>query len=518
MERQFEPVATRRTFEEALQQIADKLRAGDLHAGDRLPSERDLAAQMQISRPTVREAVKALVDAGVLEVRRGQTGGIFVRSELVPRDLVRIGWEVRVGEVAGVLEARRLLEPRVAQLAAVHASGDDFAAMQKTIDRQAELAGKPDFLRHEDLFLQLDLAFHLAIARSTGNSTVVSLMRSLFRRLELARDMAMHAPTIPEWTIDIHERTLDAIRSADFDLIDKVMDEHLAQLEQVWEDETGRGMVRPLPGLPSARRGAVADAARRRLSLTSARRYFVVALGHGRCRCRAAAACRGRAPAGRSVRPGAAAAEPALRGVGRLCPSAVPLPCGFVGAGAGVGFGVPAGVAFVGRGVRPGGLGPPDCGTPLVGGVPLGRVFVPAVRPARRRRLRRGSRPASENRASAVAEPPDPSRRRPSLVGGRVRRLRVALRRRRWLALAGRRKARAGRRAARSRAPAGGAGASACSVAGARAEHGPNRVAHLWDAGDGAAAADDERGEQRDEPAVARAHDDRLAGLARLLP
>ena len=247
MERQFEPVSTRRTFEEALQQIADKMRAGDLHAGDRLPSERELAAQMQISRPTVREAVKALVDAGVLEVRRGQTGGIFVRSELVPRDLVRIGWELRVGEVAGVLEARRLLEPRVAQLAAVHAS-DERLRGDAEDDRPPGRAGREAGLpRHEDLFLQLDLAFHLAIARSTGNSTVVSLMRSLFRRLELARDMAMHAPTIPEWTIDIHERTLDAIRSADFDLIDKVMDEHLAQLEQVWEDETGRGMVRPLP-------------------------------------------------------------------------------------------------------------------------------------------------------------------------------------------------------------------------------------------------------------------------------
>ena len=247
MDRQFEPVSTRRTFEEALQQIADKIRAGDLHTGDRLPSERDLAMQMQISRPTVREAVKTLVDAGVLEVKRGQTGGIFIRSELVPRDLLRAGWQVRVGEVAGVLEARRLLEPRVAQLAAVHAGAEDFAAMQKTIDRQAEIAGKPDFLKNEDLFLQLDLAFHLAMAKSTGNSTVVSLMRSLFRRLELARDMAMHAPTVPEWTIDIHERTLEAIRSADFRQIDEVMDEHLAQLEQVWESETGRGMIRPLP-------------------------------------------------------------------------------------------------------------------------------------------------------------------------------------------------------------------------------------------------------------------------------
>src|SRR5215208_7250219 len=210
LESSFEPVSSRRTFEEAVEQIAERIKAGDLHIGDRLPSERDLAAQMRISRPTLREAVKVLAEAGVLAVRRGQSGGIFVASELIPRDLLRSRQAIRVSEVAGVLEARRLLEPRVAQLAAVHASAVDFAAMQKTIDRQGELAGQADFLRHEDLFLQLDLAFHLTIARSTGNSTVVTLMRSLFRRLELARDMAMHAPTIPEWTIDIHERTLDA--------------------------------------------------------------------------------------------------------------------------------------------------------------------------------------------------------------------------------------------------------------------------------------------------------------------
>lgn len=247
MDRSFEPVATRRTFEEAVEQIAEKVRSGDLTVGDRLPSERDLAAQMRISRPTVREAVKVLAEAGVLEVRRGQSGGIFVRSELVPRELLRTSWEIRVSEVSGVLEARRLLEPRVAQLAAVHANEADFSAMRATIDRQRELAEAKDFLRQEDLFLQLDLKFHLIIARATGNSTVVSLMRQLFRRLEIARDMAVHAETIPDWVIGVHEHTMDAIRSADFAMIDKVMDEHLSQLEQVWERETGRGLVRPLP-------------------------------------------------------------------------------------------------------------------------------------------------------------------------------------------------------------------------------------------------------------------------------
>jgi DNA-binding FadR family transcriptional regulator len=247
LERSFGPVSTRRTFEEAVQQIAEKVRAGDLHVGDRLPSERELAALMRISRPTLREAVKVLSETGVLEVRRGQSGGIFVASELVPRELLHTRSEVRVSEVAGVLEARRLLEPRVAQLAAVHAGDEDFGAMRQTIERQRELSAQEDFLSHEDLFLQLDLKFHLAMARATRNSTVVALMRSLFNRLEIARDMAAHAPLVPDWTIEIHERTLAAVRSADFPVIDRVMDEHLSQLERIWERETGRGLVRPLP-------------------------------------------------------------------------------------------------------------------------------------------------------------------------------------------------------------------------------------------------------------------------------
>jgi GntR family transcriptional regulator, transcriptional repressor for pyruvate dehydrogenase complex len=247
LERSFEPVATRRTFEGAVEQIAEKIKAGDFHTGDRLPSERELAAQMRISRPTLREAIKTLTEAGVLEVRRGQAGGIFVASELVPRELVRSRQEIRFSEVAGVLEARRLIEPRVAQLAAVHAAEDDFAVMAATIERQRELAASEDFLRHEDLFLQLDLKFHLAMARGTRNSTIVAFMRQLLRALEIARDMAMHAPLVPDWTIEIHERTLASVRSADFALIDQVMDEHLAQMEQIWERETGRGLVRPLP-------------------------------------------------------------------------------------------------------------------------------------------------------------------------------------------------------------------------------------------------------------------------------
>jgi GntR family transcriptional regulator, transcriptional repressor for pyruvate dehydrogenase complex len=144
----FVPVGPRRTFEGAVEQIAERIRLGELDAGDRLPSERDLAASMQISRATLREAVHVLVDAGVLAVRTGSTGGIFVLSDYVPMELLRSKSDLRLEEVAGVLEARRLIEPRVAQLAAVHAREDDYASMQQTLDAQKALLARGDVLEH----------------------------------------------------------------------------------------------------------------------------------------------------------------------------------------------------------------------------------------------------------------------------------------------------------------------------------------------------------------------------------
>ena len=228
----FSPVRTRHTFEEAAEQIADKVRAGELRSGDKLPPERDLAVTMEISRPTLREAVKVLVDAAVLEVRRGPGGGMFVASDVVPTELIRRRSELRRAEVAQVLEARRIVEPGVARLAAARATGEDFAALERSIAAMREIVERGYRPDDEDRFLQLDVQFHLAMARAAGNPTVETLMRTLFRQLEIARDMAMHLPTVPEWTIAIHERTLAALRSGDEDDVGTVMDEHLGQLER----------------------------------------------------------------------------------------------------------------------------------------------------------------------------------------------------------------------------------------------------------------------------------------------
>ena len=96
----FTPVRTRSTFEEAVRQIADAIRVGDLHVGDRLPSERALADQMDISRPTLREAIKLFSDVDIIEVRPGLGGGMFLRSDVVPPGLLEERSMLRISDPA----------------------------------------------------------------------------------------------------------------------------------------------------------------------------------------------------------------------------------------------------------------------------------------------------------------------------------------------------------------------------------------------------------------------------------
>ncbi len=208
-------------------QIAEAIRTGEFHRGDRLPSERLLAERLEVSRPTLREALKVLAHTGVVEIRPGAAGGTFVVSEVIPAALVE-QTESRVAEIPAVLEARRAIEPVVAKLAARHATIEDVAAMRRIVERQREALD--DWAR----ITQLDNRFHREMARATKNPVIVSLMASLARQLEIARATRMQ-PSIPAAkAVGVNEETIDAIESRDEARIDAVMDRHLRLLEQAW--------------------------------------------------------------------------------------------------------------------------------------------------------------------------------------------------------------------------------------------------------------------------------------------
>jgi GntR family transcriptional repressor for pyruvate dehydrogenase complex len=162
---------------------------------------------------------------------------MYVATDVVPSDLVRERADMRLGEVASVLEARRLVEPGVARLAAQRADDSDLAALRRSIEAMRRIVDAGYGPEDEDHFLQVDVQFHLAIARAARNPTIERLMRMLFRELEIARDMAMHDDAlVPEWTIGIHEETLEAIAARDPARLDDVMDRHIGRMEAAWKE------------------------------------------------------------------------------------------------------------------------------------------------------------------------------------------------------------------------------------------------------------------------------------------
>jgi len=242
-----EKIAGRATHHDVVAQLTSAIQLGKLRFGDRLPSERALAEQCGVSRATVRKASQVLADAAVLEIRSGHgpNSGIYVRSDVVPASLGPSAQELPLEEIAGVLEARRVLEPRVAQLAGFLATPDDLAELERIIEAQRQVADDTMSVRG------LDASFHLAIARATHNATLVALMQTLQQRLKLAR----HPLPLAEegrLTIEIHERTAHAIATRDPDLIEATMLEHLAVLEDAWRHQTGREVIRRAPDFLAA--------------------------------------------------------------------------------------------------------------------------------------------------------------------------------------------------------------------------------------------------------------------------
>jgi DNA-binding FadR family transcriptional regulator len=233
----FTAVRERRAFQAVVAQIAEAIRTGELTRGDRLPSERLLAEQMEVSRPTLREAIKLLGESGVVEVRPGAAGGTFVVSDEIPATLVA-QTESRINEVPAVLQARRLFEPEVVRLATRLATESDLAALDRIVcEQEGSLGNWPRIT-------QLDTRFHLELARATHNPLIVSLMTSLSRHLTIARATRMGAQVPDEAAVTANRTLYEAIRSREEEAAIAAMDDHLELLESAWYESTDELVAR----------------------------------------------------------------------------------------------------------------------------------------------------------------------------------------------------------------------------------------------------------------------------------
>jgi GntR family transcriptional repressor for pyruvate dehydrogenase complex len=212
--------------ERAIARIRQLIMDGQLTPGSRLPPEHELAALVGSSRNTTREAVRALVTARVLDVRRGD--GTFVTSLRPELLLDGIGMAVDLMPDESHLElfeVRRVLEPAASELAAQRIDAEGVAVLRRQLELMRQTTDDPEqFVRH-------DAVFHEVVAGAAGNATMAALLSGISSRTLRTRIRRMIDEDVVRRTLDEHTAILDAIAARDPVLARAAATMHIATTE-----------------------------------------------------------------------------------------------------------------------------------------------------------------------------------------------------------------------------------------------------------------------------------------------
>jgi GntR family transcriptional regulator, transcriptional repressor for pyruvate dehydrogenase complex len=218
--------------DKAISRIRELILSGELPPGSRLPPEQQLASELGLSRNLTREAVKALVVARVLDIRRGD--GTYVTS-LEPAVLLEglgSAMELLQGDTQLELaEVRRLFEPVATGVAAARITAEELAVVERHL--AAMRAAKDDV----ELLNQHDAAFHRAVVAATGNQTLASLLEGISHRTVRARVWrGMVDDAVADLTVAEHQAIYDALAAGDAALAQAAALLHISTTEKWFRD------------------------------------------------------------------------------------------------------------------------------------------------------------------------------------------------------------------------------------------------------------------------------------------
>lgn len=234
----FKPIHTRRAFEEICDSIRRQLALGTLKPGDKLPPERDLAAQLGVSRNVLREALRSLEMAGVLRLQKGVKGGAFIREgdtsrmNDVMRDMLSLG-TISVGELS---EARIEILESVVRMACRNANKADFDALDRNVERTEAATREGRLLeRVED-----SREFYRLLATATGNKVLAMIVHSvteIHMRFIYAK-VASSGVSTPR-LVEKRRAFIAAMREGDVSRATRLMRSHLESVHRMLEADPG---------------------------------------------------------------------------------------------------------------------------------------------------------------------------------------------------------------------------------------------------------------------------------------
>ena len=216
------PIKKKRLAEEAVKQIQALIKGKKLKPGTRLPSERELMGKFNISRASVREALRILEITGQIDVKPGS--GIYVREMKGDIFLPLTSWLPDHKEtLQNHFEARQVLEPRAASFAAQRASDKIIQSMKKTLSDFKEKMERHDLVGA----IMADVEFHRLISQATENKTLMLLMDTIARYLLEGWKATLRVPDRMNKTVREHGAILDAIEKREPERAYQAMHQHL---------------------------------------------------------------------------------------------------------------------------------------------------------------------------------------------------------------------------------------------------------------------------------------------------
>jgi GntR family transcriptional repressor for pyruvate dehydrogenase complex len=216
-----------RLTEEIVDQIERLILSNELRVGDALPSERELAVQLKVSRNILREALSVLVQKGLLEVRPGsgtyvaRPGTDFLRDSL--DFILRLNGSV----LHSLIEARYALEVYIADLAARRATEEDCAFIRRCLQEMEASSGEAES------YVEADVRFHAALAEAAKNEILRLLLDSIRGALrENIRVLLQHQPKAVQEAMVFHRRIAQAVQDHSPEAASQAMREHLESVRQ----------------------------------------------------------------------------------------------------------------------------------------------------------------------------------------------------------------------------------------------------------------------------------------------
>ena len=232
----FERVKPRKVSAIAAEQIVEAIQRGDFQVGNRLPSEFELAEQMGVSRPSIREALSALQAMALIESRPG-SGNYVLRAPSPLDERNAVGLIESEAGCLEVMEAREALEPAVAALAAEKMANSALTKLRDALKRMGRFAAKNDF----EAYFQADKAFHSALAEASGNALVSSALGPLIDTMdhrvyrEFTRQYYLKNVSDLQHVVDLHREIFAAVEERDSETARSKMVEHWTRMREIWE-------------------------------------------------------------------------------------------------------------------------------------------------------------------------------------------------------------------------------------------------------------------------------------------